>query len=44
MQSGWEQVPWGHSALILVVAQLYQPPSELFVSEQWYHKSALPEL
>jgi transposase len=44
MPPGWEHVPWWRSALILVVARLCHPSSELFVSEQWYPKSALPEL
>jgi len=44
MPSGWEHVPWWRSALILVVARLCHPSSELFISEQWYPKSALPEL
>ena len=44
MPPGWEHIPWWRSALILVVARLCHPSSELFVSEQWYPKSALPEL
>ena len=30
--------------MILVVARLCDPSSELYVAEQWYPKSALPEL
>ncbi len=41
---GQEHVAWWRSALILVVARLCHPSSELFISEQWYPKSALPEL
>jgi len=44
MPSGREHVAWWRSALILVVARLCHPSSELYVSEQWYPKSALPEL
>ncbi len=44
MPPGREHVAWWRSALILVVARLCHPSSELFVSEQWYPKSALPEL
>lgn len=41
---GQEQIPWWRSALILVVARLCKPSSELYVAEQWYPQSALPEL
>jgi transposase len=41
---GREQVPWSLSALILVVARLLEPASELYTAEQWYPKTALPEL
>lgn len=41
---GQEHVAWWRSALILVVARLCHPSSELYVSEQWYPRSALPEL
>ena len=44
MPSGREHVTWWRSALILVVARLCNPSSELYVSEQWYPKSALPQL
>lgn len=44
MPAGREQVPWWRSALILVVARLCRPSSELYVAEQWYPKSALPQL
>ena len=42
--SGREHVAWWRSALILVVARLCDPSSELYVAEQWYPKSAMPEL
>jgi transposase len=41
---GQEHVPWSLSALILVVARLLEPASELYTAEQWYPKTALPEL
>jgi transposase len=41
---GQEQVPWSLSALILVIARLLEPASELYTAEQWYPKTALPEL
>lgn len=44
MPAGREQVPWWRSALILVAARLCRPSSELYVAEQWYPKSALPQL
>ena len=44
MPSGQAHVAWWRSALILVVARLCNPSSELYVSEQWYPKSALPQL
>ena len=44
MSSGREHVAWWRSALILVVARLCNPSSELHISEQWYAKTALPEL
>jgi transposase len=44
MPAGREHVAWWRSALILVVARLCNPSSELYVSEQWYPKSAMPQL
>lgn len=44
MVPGREHVAWWRSALILIVARLCDPSSELYVAEQWYPKSALPEL
>jgi transposase len=41
---GQERVPWTLSALILVIARLLEPASELYTAEQWYPKTALPEL
>jgi transposase len=42
--SGREHVPWPLVSMTLVIARLLDPSSELYVSEQWYPKTALPEL
>jgi transposase len=44
MPRGEERVPWALSALVLIIARLCEPSSELYVAEQWYPKTALPEL
>jgi len=44
MPAGKEQVPWWLSGLILVIARLLEPASELYTAEQWHPKTALPEL
>ena len=44
MPCGKERVPWSLSALILIIARLCEPSSELHTAEQWYPKTALPEL
>ena len=44
MPRGQETVPWSVSALLLVIARLCEPSSELYIAEQWYAKTALPEL
>jgi transposase len=44
MPDGQEQVPWALSSLILVIARLLEPASELYTAEQWYPKTALAEL
>jgi len=41
---GREQVGWDVSSLILIIARLLEPSSELFTAEQWYPKTALPDL
>ena len=38
---GREHVPWDVSSLILIIARLLEPSSELFIAEQWYPKTAL---
>jgi transposase len=42
--AGAEHVAWWRSALILIVARLCDPSSELYIAEQWYSKTALPDL
>ena len=44
MPQGREQVQWSLTTMILVIARLLDPSSELYVSEQWYPKTTLPEL
>ena len=44
MVPGREKVGWDLASLILVVARLCEPSSELYVAEQWYPKTALPDL
>jgi transposase len=41
---GRELVPWDVTSLILVIARLLEPSSELFIAEQWYAKTAMPDL
>jgi len=38
--AGREQVPWDVSSLILIIARLLNPSSELYIAEQWYPKTA----
>ena len=44
MPRGREKVPWSQSAMILAIGRLLDPSSELYLAEQWYPKTALPEL
>ena len=44
MPPGEEHVAWSVSALVLVIARLLEPASELYTAEQWYPKTALAEL
>jgi transposase len=41
---GKERVPWSVTALILVIARLCHPSSELFIAEHFYRQSALCDL
>jgi transposase len=44
LPAGRERVQWSVTAMILVIARLLDPSSELYVAEQWYPKTALPDL
>jgi len=41
---GKEQVPWSKMAAVLVAARLCEPSSELHIAEDWYRRTALPDL
>jgi transposase len=41
---GRERVGWNLSSLVLMIARLLEPSSELHTAEQWYPKTALPDL
>jgi len=42
--SGREEVPWNVTALVLVIARLCDPSSELSIAENFYRKTALSDL
>jgi transposase len=44
MPPGREQVPWSLTALVLVIARLCQPSSELHIAEHFYRQTALGDL
>jgi transposase len=44
MPPGQEHVPWSLTALILVIARLCEPSSELHIAEHFYRQSALSDL
>lgn len=44
MAEGREAVPWAAVAAILVIARLCEPSSELHIAEDWYRKTALPDV
>jgi transposase len=44
LPSGNEDVPWSLTALILMIARLCEPSSELHIAEHFYRGTALPEL
>jgi hypothetical protein len=44
MSAGKEEVPWSLTALILVVARLCEPSSELHIAEHFYRQTALCDL
>jgi transposase len=41
---GKEQVAWSKIAAVLAVARLCEPSSELHIAEDWYRRTALPDL
>lgn len=41
---GREAVPWSTMAAILVLARLCEPSSELHIAEDWYRRTALPDM
>ena len=41
---GKEEVPWEKMASVLVAARLCEPSSELHIAEDWYRRTALPDL
>jgi transposase len=44
LPAGKEQVAWQKMAAVLVVARLCEPSSELHIAEDWYRRTALPDL
>ena len=44
MPKGKEAVQWSLTSMILVIARLLEPSSELYISEQWYKDTALADL
>jgi len=44
VSNGRASVSWSDIALILVAARLCEPSSELHVAEDWYRRTALPDL
>ena len=39
-----ETIPWSQMVLILVLARLCEPSSELYIAEDWYRRTALEDL
>ena len=44
MENGREKIGWADIAMILVVARLCEPSSELHIAEDWYRRTALEDL
>jgi transposase len=44
LPSGREDVPWSLTALILIIARLCEPSSELHIAEHFYRQTALSDL
>lgn len=44
LPAGQEHVAWEKMAAVLVAARLCEPSSELHIAEDWYRRTALPDL
>jgi transposase len=44
LRGGRERVAWADIAMILVIARLCEPSSELHIAEDWYRRTALEDL
>jgi hypothetical protein len=44
LPAGREEVPWSLTALILIIARLCEPSSELHIAEHFYRRTALADL
>ncbi len=44
LRSGKEQIGWERIATVLVAARPCEPSSELHIAEDWYRRTALPDL
>lgn len=44
LPAGREEVPWATMAIVLVLARLCEPSSELHIAEDWYRRTALEDL
>jgi hypothetical protein len=44
LSSGREEIPWSVMALVLVIARLCEPSSELAIAENFARQTALPDL
>jgi transposase len=44
LPAGKERIAWAKMAAVLVVARLCEPSSELHIAEDWYRRTALPDL
>jgi transposase len=44
LRPGKEQIGWERVAAVLVAARLCEPSSELHIAEDWYRRTALPDL
>ncbi|MGI6419505.1 MAG: hypothetical protein ACOX1P_28020 [Thermoguttaceae bacterium] len=44
MPRGGEDIPWAKMASVLAICRLCRPSSELFIAEDYYRSTAIPEL